>query len=155
MPPKREWSRPPAFDLIGSGATSGGLTVRSGATFEFASGYVNSAGVSADIPVNGGVVLSGGVLEVFSGGIASGVTVDSGGRLIVFSGGTGIDFTVGTGRTAINSAGGSLDVSATATDSGTLIDSAVVRVSAEATRVSGPARPRLPWICGTEQGRRR
>ena len=136
-----------ALELVGSGATSGGLTVRSGATFEFASGYVNSAGVSAGTPVkvlaggtqDGGVVLSGGVLEVLSGGIASGVTVDSGGKLIVFSGGTGIDFTVDSGGTAINSAGGTLDVAVSATDSGTLINSGAINVQDGATLTVGAA----------------
>jgi autotransporter passenger strand-loop-strand repeat protein len=125
-----------AFELVGVGATSGGLTVSRGATFEFASGYVNSGDISAATPVkvlaggiqDGGAILSGGVLGVLSDGIVSGVTVESGGKLIVFSRGTGIDFTVDSGGTAINSAGGSLDVVVSATNSGVLVNSGIVNV---------------------------
>ena len=56
------------------------------------------------------------------------MTVESGGKLIVFSGGTGIDFTVDSGGTAINSAGGSLDVVASATNSGVLVNAGIVNV---------------------------
>ena len=71
------------FEWVGSGQVTAGPTLSAGAILEFASGYVGSNNivpgrlvkVVAGGTQSGGAVLSGGVLDILSGGIASGVTL--------------------------------------------------------------------------------
>jgi autotransporter passenger strand-loop-strand repeat protein len=63
-------------------------------------------------------VPAGNVVEVFAGGLASGVII--GGKGIVFSGGTDISATVSSGGTEIVSSGGTV-IDPTVLASGTLI----------------------------------
>lgn len=94
-----------------SGATANTTTVGSGGTtiaavsahvnnITVAGGTVNNAGI-----LNGAVVQTG-LLEVTSGGTASGVTVKSGGTEITESGGSTLAVTISAGGTAIVEEGG-------------------------------------------------
>jgi autotransporter passenger strand-loop-strand repeat protein len=105
------------FEYVGVNVNSAGLnvTIGSGATVEFIAGATFSGGTARGVTLEvlagatdfGGTVFpSATLLEVFSGGLASGAVISSGGREIVFAGGTDIGATITSGGTEIVSAGG-------------------------------------------------
>ena len=105
------------FEYVGVNVNSVGLnvTIGSGATVEFIAGATFSGGTAHGVTLEvlsgatdfGGTVFpSATLLEVFSGGLASGAVISSGGREIVFAGGTDIGATITSGGTEIVSAGG-------------------------------------------------
>jgi autotransporter passenger strand-loop-strand repeat protein len=105
------------FEYVGVNVNSAGLnvTIGSGATVEFIAGATFSGGTARGVTLEvlagatdfGGTVFpSATLLEVFSGGLASGAVISSGGREIVFAGGTDIGATIASGGTEIVSAGG-------------------------------------------------
>ena len=106
-------------DVILSGGTAVGVTVSSGGAIELLSGQVvqsQTLASGAIVAVGSGYVLtsaigSGLTVEVLSGGVVSGATFGAVAdkRLLIFSGGVASDVTIGSGGTAIVFAGGTDD----------------------------------------------
>jgi autotransporter passenger strand-loop-strand repeat protein len=106
-------------EVVQSGGTAVGVTVSSGGAIELLSGQViqsKTLASGAIVAVGSGYVLTSAVAsgltsEVLSGGVVSGATFGSTSdkRLLIFSGGVASDVTIGSGGTATVFAGGTDD----------------------------------------------